>query len=219
MDEKIEAVIFDMDGVLVNSEPVYFARLMDFLKEEGIDPKLKNKDTFIGASNKQIWERLYQSPSERRESFKRFVGFEKKHPVDYRPLLYKGVTQLLEYLRDNGIQLALASAGQLTGIEEMLDSCNLRQYFNVVLSGEHMRNNKPSPDIYLEAMRRLSVDASNTLVIEDSDNGISAANNASVEVWAVNYKEKGSERSAADKQFATIEDLYQHMRDNGRVGH
>lgn len=214
MRDTFRAVIFDMDGVLVNSEPAYFDRLMAFLKTEGTDPMLAEGETFVGASNKQIWERLYQDPSARHESFKRFINFEEEHPINYRPLLYKSVVPLLKYLQDNGVSIALASAGQLSGINQMLDSCNLRKYFDVVLSGENVAHNKPAPDIYLEALRKLSVNPSDALVIEDSDNGIAAAINANVTVWTVNHHGTGSIRPAANKQFKTLEELLEVISTN-----
>lgn len=94
----------------------------------------------------------------------------------------------------------------------MLDECNLRQYFDSVISGENVNNNKPAPDIYLQSVQKLGLRSEQCVVIEDSTIGISAAKSAGIKTWAVKYPQYKIDQGQADRVFAGFGPLRQHFK-------
>ncbi|WP_155286905.1 HAD family hydrolase [Lacticaseibacillus zhaodongensis] len=207
-----KALIFDMDGVLVDSEPFYFKRRMRFFKMRGIKPDSTDIHDYLGMSNDQVWAALVNDPSKRQQLWQDYAAFQDANPIDYRQVLNSGVKELLRYLKDNGYGVALASAGIPEEIMRMVNECQIKQFFDVILSGEKLPANKPAPDIYLKAIEQLGVSREESLVIEDSYNGIAAAKNAGIETWAIDQSDMGVDQSAADKIVADIPEIQQLLQ-------
>ena len=180
-----KAFIFDMDGVLMRSEEFYFERRMRFFTENNLTPGSSDIDDYIGVSNEKVWENLVSEPSERERIRTKYQPFLEKNKINYQEYLDKQVPKVLATLQKQGKMLALASAGEEKEINRMLRECDLAQYFNVVISGEKVKKNKPAPDVYLETIKALHVSKDDCVVVEDSPTGILAAKRAGLEVWAV----------------------------------
>lgn len=193
------ALIFDMDGVLVNSEQFYFDRRMAYFRENGVRPGSSDIHDYLGMSNEQVWATLVPDTGKRRVLHDNYHGYEDSHPINYRSVMNQGVPELLQFLKQNCFQLALASAGIYPDINRMLRECGIEEYFDLVLSGEAVASNKPAPDIYLQAVRELDKTAAECLVIEDSVNGITAAKRAGIETWAIDQSQFGVNQSLADR--------------------
>ena len=202
-----KSLIFDMDGVLVDSEPFYFKRRMNYFKMRGIEPDSTDIHDYLGMSNDQVWAALVNDPEKRRQLWQDYQSFQDENPIDYRQVLNPGVRELLQYLQNNGYGVALASAGIPEEINRMADECQIRPFFNLILSGEKLAANKPAPDIYLKAIEKLKVSREESLVIEDSYNGITAAKRAGIETWAIDQSDMGVDQSAADKVVADIPEV------------
>ena len=205
-------VIFDMDGVLVDSEAIYFKNLMDFCDKIALEPFSRDIGDYVGASTEATWRQLVPNQEQRRKVYRAYVAYGKAHRIDYATILKPGAKELLQFLCGENMRVALASAGRPMDIEQMLDDCDLRNYFDVVISGESVEHNKPDPDIYLEAMKQLGVTAPNVLVIEDSEKGIRAAKAAETEVWAIKQPLLQIDQSGASRIVNNLQEVQENLR-------
>ena len=106
-------MIFDMDGVLIDSENFYFGRRMQFFKEKNILPGSTNKLDFVGLTENGIWEVLVSEKDQRADLKKEYLAYREKHPIDFKTALRKGAEDILDYLKKKSIKIALASSSKL----------------------------------------------------------------------------------------------------------
>lgn len=184
-----KAFIFDVDGLLIDSEPSWNKADEAFLRKYGISfgPEIIAKT--LGMGQKEVME-YYQNDlgmpgdpqeliSERKELLYHFLLADLK--------LMEGAEQLIERCFDEDYWLAIATAGHTQEkIKEMLKALNLINYFPVLVSYEDVERGKPYPDIYLKAAEKLRVDPNQCLVLEDAPNGVKAGKDAGMVVFGVN---------------------------------
>ncbi len=184
----IEAIIFDMDGVLVDSEPFHeeIEKRQFSLNNLIITPEEHSK--YLGVATDAMWmdikERYHLSlPVEelieqnRSESYRLFADLKEIPTIP-------GIANLLERLSAKNYPMAVASSNFPEVIELMLEKTGMRKYFKFVVSTQEAGQSKPAPDVYLLAARKLGIDPENCLVVEDSQNGIMAAKAAGMMVVA-----------------------------------
>ena len=182
-----KAVIFDMDGVLINSEIEYLKLWMKFYEESGAPADLEELRYLAGSphsyENELICKKLcVDMPT----ALKLKENFFRQHPVDYKSIKKDYVNELLEYVKRRGIVVALASSSTTENIKTVLFQCGIRQYFSMLISGEMFTRTKPDPEIYEYTAGRLGFPKEEILVVEDSDYGIRAAKAAGLSTAAVN---------------------------------
>lgn len=202
-----KGIIFDMDGVLIDSEEYYFNRRMEYFKKIGIKPNHTNFKKFIGKSNDAVWELLVED-SEIRPKIK--AGYEvsiRDDKTNYKELLIPGIHDFLKLLKNRNIKIALASAGDRNRNIKVLYDCQLYNYFDVVLGSEDVQKNKPNPEMYIKAIEQLNLLSGECLVIEDSFNGIMAAKTANIETWALKPRNYTMNQEKADAIFPNIESI------------
>jgi HAD superfamily hydrolase (TIGR01509 family) len=170
------AVIFDMDGVLADTEPIQEDALAAFLDSRGRSLRSPDYTETIGLDYRTFWAEMI-ARYELSESVAECVAA-------YEPILLgrlvglpaaPGATELVRALEALHVPLAVASSSFLPVVEATLGAIGLRDAFGVVVSGEQVRHGKPAPEIYLLAAERLGVDPSVCVAIEDSANGVRAA--------------------------------------------
>lgn len=201
------AVIFDKDGVLVNSEPELDRRRRSFFAEEGIDDS--GFPSFYGSNNKVVWSCVEPDDEVRRaELYERFRRRFAQDPMPYAELAMPGARRILERLRTAGVLTGLASASPRWVIDGFVAALGIGELLDVTVSGEECAASKPAPDVYLRAMALLGVRADEALVVEDSPIGILAAHRAGARVCAVPPPE-GIEldQSLADVRLGGLEDV------------
>lgn len=202
-----DAVIFDKDGVLIDTEPYYDARRRAFFAEVGIDDS--GFPSFYGSNNRVIWETAVpDDPARRQRLFDLFCERFADDPIPYARLAVPGVRDVLRACQERGLAVGLASSAPLWGIQAFLDTLDLGGFFDVVLSGEECPAPKPAPDVYLKAMECLGVPAERTLVVEDSPLGIRAAHDAGATVCAVMPPSRPDiDQSLADLRVSRLIDV------------
>lgn len=182
-----QAVIFDMDGLLVDSEPVWQKVEDGLLTRRGLvlDPSIRQR--LIGMRMTDFWgtmvmEYSLDEPPEQliAEVTTRMVAAIPGH-VDPRP----GAGELLDYLRERGVPCAIASSSPMAIINAVVESEGWHGCFDAFVTGDQVPNGKPAPDIYLEAARQLGADPAACLALEDSRNGARAAVAAGMVCYAV----------------------------------
>lgn len=200
-----KAIIFDMDGVLIDSEPFYFERRVDFFRAKGIRPGSDQFDDYVGNSEKQTWEVLIPNDEIKREQLRQeYLHYKKQHRIDFSKALRDSVPQVLNALTDAGFSLGLASSSPRSEIDQMLIDCQLKNYFSYTISGEEVRESKPNPEIYLICQAKLACD--DNLAVEDSTLGIAAAKAAGIYTVALKQPFQ-MDQTAADSIINDLNEL------------
>ncbi len=205
----LQAAIFDMDGVIIDSEPLHYRAYHQMFEEVGIDVSAELYDSLTGKSTinvcKQLKEHfgLAQEPIEL-ASIKRKhydVIFENDKDFD----LIKGVRQLIENYHENGLTLVLGSSATMASIDRIFKRFDLNQYFKAKLSGAELKASKPHPEIFIKAAEATGFSTEECIVIEDATNGIEAAKGAGI--FCVGFDSEHSKNQDYSKADLVINDF------------
>lgn len=192
----IKAVIFDMDGVMIDSEPLWEKTERILLARRNIEYTADYRDQIVGLNQNdsgkllvetfKLEEKIEDIISERVEILFGIYVEELEVVEELIPLLNQ--------LRENNYKLAVASSSPLRVINFVLDMFSLHEYFPIVVSGECTDNGKPHPDIYIHTSQRLEVEPKECVAIEDSINGVKSAKAAGMYCIAVPDKRLTQEK-------------------------
>ena len=203
-------VIFDLDGVLLDSEPIYMEMNRKFFKELDAKVTPEEEQTFVGISATKMWEYIKQKNGLRNsvEELKAMERDLKFKTLDEKKLVpTQGVEDLLVRLKNEKTTLAIASSGIKKNIDLILQKLNLTGFFDLVVSGEEVPKGKPEPDIFLKVSNHFSRQPQDCVVIEDSINGVLAAKAAGMVCLAYFNPRSGHQvLSKADLIFDRFDD-------------
>lgn len=208
-----------MDGIIVNSEPLHKKAYNEMFKTVGINVPAELYESFTGQSTFSICKTLCSkfdlknNPQElvnlKRQFFKYI--FENDKELD----LIDGVRDIIEDYHKNGLTLVLASSASMPTINNVFTKFDLDKYFIAKHSGADLKASKPHPEIFIKAAKSSGFSRNECIVIEDSTNGIKAANSANI--YCVGYKSKHSKNqdySTADKVIASFKDItFENIKD------
>lgn len=190
----LKTVIFDMDGVIVDTEPVHKYAYYKHFEELNIEVSEELYASFTGNSTRNVFQRIkdtFQLNEDVEDLIlrKRFLfndAFDTKEDL----FLIEGVEDLIKELHKSGIELILASSASKGTIQRVFNRFNLHQYFTHTVSGEDFPKSKPHPAIFLHAASLSIHPKENCIVIEDSTNGVEAAKAA--DIYCVGYRSSNS---------------------------
>ena len=205
----LKAVIFDMDGVIVNSEPLHHLAYKKMFEEFQLDVSNSLYESFTGQSTHTICKQLceifniYEDPNllvqSKRKHFK--VIFDN----DTSFQMIDGALELIQDYFDNNITLVLASSASMTNIERIFEKFDLNKYFKSKISGADLKESKPNPEIFVKAAKLSGHSKDECIVIEDSTNGIIAAKSAGI--YCVGYNSYNSKNQNYDNADLVISSL------------
>lgn len=184
---NLKGIIFDMDGVIVETEYQDFLIQKDFIKH--LNPKSSYEDSellvLVGKSYFNLYRLLQQFIGKQydiKTIEKEYASFsdERYEKIDYSLLFRKEILKIIDYALKNGIKLAVASSSKYEHINEVLERCDIKKYFDVIVSGENFVESKPNPSIYLTTLHKLELQAEQCIAIEDSYSGIESSTSAGI---------------------------------------
>ena len=182
------AVIFDIDGTIVDNMHLHAEAFAVFAGRHGLPPLTKDDRARLdGRRNSEIFPILFKRDVPRDE----WIAYEQEKEGLYRELSrgrlapLKGLHQLIDRLKDDGIPMALATSAPRLNVEHTLAELDLAGAFPIIVRGDEVARGKPAPDVFIEAARRLGVDAAECVVFEDAPMGIEAAQAAGMRVVAL----------------------------------
>ncbi|MER6126049.1 HAD-IA family hydrolase [Streptomyces sp. NPDC001795] len=196
------AVIFDLDGTLVDSEPNYFEAGRQILAEQGVtDYTLADHERYVGISTQETLERWKERYGLRASLDELLAETNRRYLELARAAtrVYPEMRKFVELLAGEGVSMAVASGSSSEAIEAILAGTGLGSWFTTVVSAQEVAHGKPAPDIFLEAARRLDTSPADCVVLEDSAPGSAAAHAAGMRCIAIPYVATQAE----DPAFAT----------------
>jgi HAD superfamily hydrolase (TIGR01509 family) len=209
----LKAVIFDMDGVIIDSEPMHRKAYHDMFDDVGITVSQTLYESFTGQSTLNICKQLCDHFN-LKETPETLVALKRKHYKAFFKTntsfgLIDGVLDLIKNYHNNGLTLVLASSASMPSINMIFERFDLNQYFKAKLSGADLKASKPHPEIFEKAAVASGFKSNECLVIEDSTNGIQAAKSAGI--YCVGYDSfhsKNQDYTKADKVISNFKDIY-----------
>ena len=204
-------IIFDMDGVLLDSEPMHQEIIYETFQLEGIPFDKAYIQTLTGMSAFPMWEKVKRD-AQRLESVEELIKFHRdyffKRLPEVKVPLVPHVKDVLEKFKNEGKHLSLASSSGCKLIDIFTQQTNIAHYFEVIMSGDDVKYSKPNPEIFLKVAQWYGLPATQFTVIEDSTNGVKAAKSANMKcIGFDNPLSGGQDLSQADLLIHSMQEL------------
>ena len=204
-------IIFDMDGVLLDSEPMHQEIIYEVFQLKGIPFHKSYIETLTGMSAFPMWEKI-KNDAQLTESIEALVQFHHdylfKRLLEIEVPLVPHVKEVLEKFKHEGKHLSLASSSGRKLIDIFTQQTNIAHYFEVIMSGDDVQYSKPNPEIFLKVAQWYHLPATQFTVIEDSTNGVKAAKSANMQcIGFKNPLSGGQYLSQADLLIHSMQEL------------
>lgn len=202
-----KGIIFDMDGVLADTEGYYTRRRDEYLRLMGYQ---RQEDTdFTGSNEKALWETMVpDDPELRQELLMGYRAYRKLHPLPFREVLDPQVPPLFRALKERGLKIGIASSSDPKAIAGLVETAGVQDLVDSQISGEQCRAHKPDPEIYLRSLDALGLTVSEALAVEDSPTGILSARRAGLTVLALRPRHgEPLDQSAASSVIDQLDDV------------
>ena len=187
----MKVVIFDMDGVIINSEPLHFEIEGQLLEELGGKFDRKSHEAFVGTTDYSIWMKLKEQFN-LKPSVEEIIHMKKERflkRIDEVQLTENFMDFMLT-LYNQGYSMAIASSNNRKIVDAIVKRFGLGKYIKYIISGEEVKKGKPDPEIFLTVAKKIDVKPEECLVVEDAENGVKAAKAAGMK--CIGLKNMGS---------------------------
>lgn len=207
---SIEAVIFDLDGVIVSTDDYHYRAWKSMADKEEIYFDRTINERLRGVSRMESLEIILEKANKVYSDEEKLQMAENKNSL-YRELLNEltpkdilpGVMKVLESLKAENIKIAIGSSSKNTPM--ILEKIGLKDYFDAVADGNEIKNSKPDPEVFLLAAKKLNIVSENCLVVEDADAGVYAALAGNMKVLAVGYASNNIKAHYKFKDLSLVE--------------
>ena len=205
----IKAIIFDMDGLMIDSERVTFECYQERLKDMNLTMDEKFYKTLLGKPIKGIYQRFYDVYG---NDFHIENVIQDVHQLMAERFetegvpVKKGLVELLHYLKDNNYKTIVATSSNRDRVDKILAQAKITEFFDDSICGDEVTKGKPNPEVFLKSCQKLGVNVDEAIVLEDSEAGIQASYDANIKVICIpdmKYPEKQYE----EKTFKILKDL------------
>ena len=197
----LKAIIFDMDGVLVNSEPLHRKAYFNMFEEFNLNVSNRLYESFTGKSTSTICKELCEifelSISHEKLMFSKRKHFKTIFDNDPEFKMIDGALSLIKNYFYNNLTLILASSASMTNINRIFKKFDLDKFFKAKISGADLKESKPNPEIFIKAAKLSGFKKSECIVIEDSTNGVIASKSAGI--YCVGFNSPNSKNQNYDK--------------------
>lgn len=205
----IKAILFDMDGVIIDSEPIHRKAFYKAFKKLNIRVPEAVYESFTGQSTINVCQKLckmYQ-PNISPEDFVKLKRTLYYDIFDNDPTVHliNGVLELIKNYAQNGLKLVVASSAAMESIHKVFERFELNRYFIGKISGADLKESKPNPEIFIKAAEMTGFSKKECMVIEDSTNGIQAAHSANI--FCIAFKSPHSKNQDYSKAKVTIDNF------------
>lgn len=205
----IKAVIFDMDGVIIDSEMEYLKYIYEFAKKKKKDLKIEELYKTVGTTKKDCWEVVAKALNngeswEELQTQYRGRWYEVFESVDYQAIFRPEVLEVMDRLKADGYRLAVASSTNIEQVEKILSLNHVDERVELIVSGNMFKRSKPDPEIYFYTAAQLGVKPEECFVIEDSTVGITAGHGAGMHVGALIDERFQFDRSLAEVEIGCL---------------
>jgi beta-phosphoglucomutase len=204
------AVIFDMDGVLVDNAQFHNQAWMQFCKSKGADVTLERVSSHFGNNNREYLTSLID-PNLTDEQILAYA-IEKEQL--YRDIFEthitapEGLVEFLDELRANNIKISVGTSAPRANVDFVLSRLNIAKYFDLIVDETYVKHGKPNPEVYNISAEMLKLPAANCLVIEDSIHGIEAAKSAGMKVVGIASTHPASMLTHTDYTIKSFKEIY-----------
>lgn len=205
----IKAIIFDMDGLMIDSERVTFECYQERLKDMNLTMDEEFYKTLLGKPIKGIYQRFYDVYG---NDFPIENVIQDVHQLMAERFetegvpVKKGLVKLLHYLKDNNYKTIVATSSNRDRVDKILAQAKITEFFDDSICGDEVTKGKPNPEVFLKSCQKLGVNVDEAIVLEDSEAGIQASYDANIKVICIpdmKYPEKQYE----EKIFKILKDL------------
>lgn len=207
----IKALVFDMDGVIIDSEPIHTELTINVLKDVGVIPSESEIYEFIGVRNEEMWATLIERHGIN-ESVEQLNARLKAHKLErflnstLEPI--DGVLDLLRAAKRKGLKIALATSSPRYFAKYVLKAVKAAVFFDELVTADEISNSKPDPEIYLKAAKSLGLLPEECMAIEDAYFGILAAKGAGMKCIGFKNPNSGNQdTSIADYVVSSIREI------------
>lgn len=184
LKNKIKLIIFDMDGLMLDTEIIHFKTWLMYAEKYGFKYDITKRHRYAGMTDKQVLSALSLDMGDaKKASQMRHEILEERKRIFSDPkisLKKDGLIELLDYLDSNNISYAIASSSGKDRINYLLEKEGILDRFNVIVSGEDVKKSKPAPDIFVRVLEIVGISKDEALILEDSENGYIAAKNSGI---------------------------------------
>lgn len=203
-------VIFDMDGLILDTEKFYYDSWFKFSEEYGFVYNLDKRKALAGMDGNKINQLIAKdigSMDKAIELRQKLADYRKEYFMNFKGDMKKeGLIDLLEYLKENNIKACVASSSSREKITYLLENQGISQYFDYYVSGHEVKNGKPHPDIFLKALGLSKLKKKDALILEDSFNGYRAAKSSGID-YVIIHDSSFAKDFVADKEVNNLREV------------
>lgn len=207
----IKAIIFDFDGVIVDTEVKKFKELQNILKHTDFILKTKDLKNMIGKKTGTFLSMRF--PKMNKIEIKKITELRRKQQLfNLNKDLIPGIKELLKFIKSKKIKIVITTGSTRAVVEKTIEVNGIKTFFDLIIAGEDFKQSKPSPECYEKTLKKLNLTPPEVIIIEDSAAGIKASKSANCKVWGIMTYLNKAELHEADNIFTDHFEILKYLK-------